>query len=243
MELKKSLFKKRFSILQVDTRDHAFSLLDQGECFLVFLELALPEQGGALLMEEIYQAYPDIPIVLVTTEESLDAAIRAIRCNVLDYIIKPADQAMLLLLVERAYSRYAYRREKEKIIQILETSIESLKHLYGVSPQVYHKREETEMTDSTIVDLERGVLIKDGAETALTQVERSLLFHFIENPGRVFSVDEVWHHLYKEPPGEGHDPRHLVRTNVSRLRKKLKLVNNDKDWVINVRGEGYTFEP
>ena len=39
--------------------------LEHGECFMVVFELELPDQGGALLMEEICRAYHDIPIAIV----------------------------------------------------------------------------------------------------------------------------------------------------------------------------------
>lgn len=86
-------------------------------------------------------------------------------------------------------------------------------------------------------DLRRVTL--DGTELTLTPKEFDLLWFLAENPGRVFTreqlLEQVWGYSYL---GDGR----TVDTLVKRLRKKLKPGGKDQ-LIATVWGVGYKFQP
>ena len=82
----------------------------------------------------------------------------------------------------------------------------------------------------------REVTVNDQS-VDLTPTQMRLLQVLMEQPGRVFSTDElldlVWDY-------EQYDP-HLVETHISNLRNRIEDVPKDPQRIITVRSFGYKF--
>jgi DNA-binding response OmpR family regulator len=83
----------------------------------------------------------------------------------------------------------------------------------------------------------RHVTVK-GKTVDLTAKEFDLLYHFAQQPGRVFTssqlLDRVW--------GYGHDGcEHTVNSHINRLRAKIEANPAQPRYVLTVWGVGYKF--
>jgi DNA-binding response OmpR family regulator len=72
----------------------------------------------------------------------------------------------------------------------------------------------------------------------LSPTEFKLLRHFMSNPGRVLTQEEILEGVWGYDVEVGGD---LVKLNVSRLRRKLQGDGATRDFIQTVPGVGYLF--
>ncbi|MEM1068670.1 MAG: response regulator, partial [Planctomycetota bacterium] len=73
-----------------------------GEGFdLILTDWNMPRMNGLEFVEAIRKAGHKVPIVMITTETEKEQVVRAIQAGVNDYLVKPFDQEMLQLKLER----------------------------------------------------------------------------------------------------------------------------------------------
>src|ERR1043165_6366264 len=78
----------------------------------VISDLSMAEMDGLALCEQILAKRPGIPVIVVTGQGSMEAAIGAIRVGAYDFITKPVDPKLLGLSVARAIQ---HRRLKDEV--------------------------------------------------------------------------------------------------------------------------------
>jgi two-component system response regulator AtoC len=69
----------------------------------VFLDVKMPEMGGIEALERIRKTNKSIPVILVTSSSSRDAAVEAIAKGASDFILKPFEWSELRLKIEKVY--------------------------------------------------------------------------------------------------------------------------------------------
>ncbi|MBO4931146.1 MAG: winged helix-turn-helix transcriptional regulator, partial [Clostridia bacterium] len=79
----------------------------------------------------------------------------------------------------------------------------------------------------------------DGDEVALTPLEYSILRLFLQNPGKVFSISEIYRQVWRDTPlgNEGSVPVHIRH-----LREKLEINPSEPRYIKVVWGQGYKLE-
>lgn len=78
-----------------------------------------------------------------------------------------------------------------------------------------------------------------GKELALTRKEFDMLTFFAQHPEQVFSVEQLYEHIWNMDFGVNGDD--TVRVHIKTLRRKL--VQTGKKYIYNVWGSGYKFVP
>ena len=149
-----------------------------------------------------------LPIIMLTAKEEEEDRVRGLDCGADDYITKPFSPAELIARIKALL-----RRSSSSADQILE------------------------FEDIKIVTNQHKVY-RGEARVRLGPLEYKLLKHFLENPGRVFSreqlLDSVWGHgIYVE--------QRTVDTHIRRLRKAVNL-NGKKNLIRTIRATGYSID-
>jgi two-component system alkaline phosphatase synthesis response regulator PhoP len=94
--------------------------------------------------------------------------------------------------------------------------------------------------DDVRVDLNARTVTKAGQSVDLTAQELKLLIHFVGNPGRAFSRDE----LLAAAWGYGYEgTTRTVDNFVSQLRGRFEIKPEEPRHFVTVRGMGYRFDP
>jgi DNA-binding NarL/FixJ family response regulator len=95
----------------------------------VLLDLAMPRMDGFAFMEKVRRSHPDLPIIIHTTDVSLDNILRAQRFRIDGFLVKPAFQKDIIKKLEEAM------RSKGRALPVLESQvvetrvrIEQIKH-------------------------------------------------------------------------------------------------------------------
>jgi DNA-binding NtrC family response regulator len=115
---------KRISVC-LDGRD-VEPLVSREEFDLILLDLHLPHVSGQVLLQNIHEKYPDLPIVIITIEDTVDVAVECMKAGAFDFLLKPVSESRLLPVVRHASK---IRELQNRVIQLEKQSqIWELKH-------------------------------------------------------------------------------------------------------------------
>ena len=88
-----------------------------------------------------------------------------------------------------------------------------------------------------VIDPETRQAFLKGKELKTTRKEFDLLFWLASNPGRVFTREQLYDHVWENQSAYNVDS--VIRTHISSLKQKLS--ETDKEYIKNVWGVGYRF--
>ena len=148
----------------------------------------------------------DLSVLFLSAREEDDARLRGLGLGADDYITKPFLPQELLLRL-RAVLRRVYR-EEPAVARLGETEI----------------------------DWGKGVVRRQGRETALTAKEFALLKTLWEARGNIVTIDALCAALW-EGPLVGYENTLMVH--IRRLREKVEAEPSRPQWLLTVRGLGY----
>jgi DNA-binding response OmpR family regulator len=101
----------------------------QAEAFdLVMTDLVMPEIDGFQVMAYLQDRCPGTVLVAITGYPSTESAIQALRRGAYDYIAKPFDVDLLLVIVKRALEKARLQRAHSYYVGELEQIVEERTH-------------------------------------------------------------------------------------------------------------------
>jgi DNA-binding NtrC family response regulator len=122
--------------LEVEWRTSAMDALElvaERDYDVILSDLGMEQLGGAELCVRVLAVRPDVPVVVVTGDTSLDAAVAAIRAGAYDFITKPVDTKLLSLVVARAIQHGRLRQEVKRLRRTV-VDTQRFGRLLGESP-------------------------------------------------------------------------------------------------------------
>jgi len=190
--------------------ESAIEIFNRHPSDVVLIDIMLPGIDGFELCRTI-RRNSDVPIVMVTARADTHDVVAGLEAGADDYLTKP----------------FAPKELSARIRALL-------RRVRPVSPA--HAR--LLFGDLEIVP-DEGKVNLGGSEVHLTKTEFRLLCELAQNPGRVFSreelLDKVWGYDYF---GDGR----LVDVHVRRLRTKVEGDPANPRHVVTVRGLGYRLQ-
>ena len=209
--LKTFFEKKNFNVEIVKDGEDALFQAESMKPDVVLLDWMLPNMSGLEICRQIRTA-KDIkktPIIFLTAKGEEEDKLRGLDTGADDYITKPFSQMELLA----------------RINALLRRSNPS-----NLDDELSYKK-------TIIMNLKTHRVKREGKEVRLNPKEFDLLKLFMENPGKVFSrdqlLDKIWGNINVE--------LRTVDVHIRRLRKNIN-VNNTKDLIRTVRSSGYSLD-
>lgn len=233
---------ENYSVDAVGSGEDALEALNEQDYDLLLLDIKMPGISGIEVMRQSRRQAPETKVIILTGHGSLDSAIEALRSGASDYILKPYNSEDILSSIGRALSEKAEKQRKEMLIEQLESSLDQLKDVEGITTPDVPARRVITLPEGIMVDLERREMWRGGERAHLTPTEGKLLSVFLENKGRVMSHKEIVFMVQGYETSEWEAPE-VLRPMISRLRKKLGTFPGVDEWIQNVRGTGYVFDP
>jgi len=174
---------------------------------LVILDLMLPKIDGLTIAKNV-RLKSDCPIIMLTAKDEESDKIIGLELGADDYISKPFSPKEMVARV-KAVMRRAYKGQK------IENEIIKIKNL-----EIYPAKFEVK---------------KGGKKINLTRREFKLLLAFADNPGKMFSRNELMKEIYTIDDEIVFD--RTIDVHIANLRKKI----NDKNQrlIITITGMGY----
>jgi DNA-binding NtrC family response regulator len=78
---------------------------------IVLSDLVMPRMGGLDLLTALHQDDPDVTVVLMTAQGTVETAVAAIKQGAYDYLSKPIDPQRLKILLDQIVDRHDTQRE------------------------------------------------------------------------------------------------------------------------------------
>jgi len=87
----------------------------------VVLDLHMPHLSGMELLNLIVREYPQVPVILATADDDVQAVVECMKLGAFDYLVKPIDSGRLVATVRKAIDMRAMSNELSSLKQHLLT--------------------------------------------------------------------------------------------------------------------------
>src|SRR5215475_466327 len=118
MMLETGLTLNGFQVTLARTGQEALAVAERTEVDAVLSDVYMPDGGGLDLVRALRGGHPNIPIVLMTAQGSVEAAVQAVEAGASDFIGKPFEITAVVELLRRYLDA---RREAEDSAETLES--------------------------------------------------------------------------------------------------------------------------
>lgn len=198
-------------VLMAATASQALELFARQTPDLVLLDIILPDATGWQVCQELLEK-TFLPIIFLSSLDDAEHIARGLDAGTVDYITKPFSQAELMARIEAAL------------------------RWYRPSPEATKERYYDDGYLS--IDLDNQQVSVRGKPVKLSATEYQLLAHLFENAGHVCThlglLRAVWGAAYQEPV-------HYIHNYIRYLRNRIEPNPRKPQYLISVRGRGYSF--
>jgi len=125
--------KNGFKCHLVSSGKEALREIQESEYNVIFLDLSLPDIGGADIIQKIRQMDALAQVIIVTEHQGVKAAAKAVRLGALDYIVKPFNYKILESTLNRAIEHNHTVRNDMAATRLVRSNI-VFPNLISVSP-------------------------------------------------------------------------------------------------------------
>lgn len=108
------LFRRhQFEVAEARGGEEALKLFRQKRYEVVLLDIVLEDMDGVKVLEQLKLLSPEVQVIMMTGNATVENAIASMKLGAYDYLIKPFNLDELFILVERAGELSALKRESE----------------------------------------------------------------------------------------------------------------------------------
>ena len=100
--LKKGLEKKNYLVHTASSAEEALTQLADNQYLVMFSDIFMEETSGLELLEQSRNLFPDLKVVMMTAQDTMNNTIEAMRLGAYDYITKPFDFDEVFRLIDKA---------------------------------------------------------------------------------------------------------------------------------------------
>ena len=154
------LKRKGYEILEAGTAEEGLSLLKDTLIDAVLLDIQLPDGDGLILLPQIKQLQPDLQVVMLTGNGSIESAIEAMKLGAYDYLTKPCNLSELEITLQKALEKQKLLLENTGLRQVVNRQTPELKIVANSASMVtlLEMTRKVAQTDaSVLIEGESGV--------------------------------------------------------------------------------------
>jgi two-component system response regulator HydG len=93
----------------------ALTILDNDDFDVIVTDIAMAEMDGLELCRRVAEGHPGLPVVVITGQGSMEAAVAALRSGAYDFVTKPVDEKLLAPCLARAGQSRVLQREVQRL--------------------------------------------------------------------------------------------------------------------------------
>ncbi|ADK13850.1 MULTISPECIES: response regulator transcription factor [Clostridium] len=212
--LKEHLEKEGYEVNWASSGKEGLEDFKTYEFALVMIDIMLPEMDGFTLCKNIRWINEDIPVVIISAKQTEMDKVKGLKLGADDYITKPFSLIEVSARIEAHLRRYK-KVDRESAVNGI------LKFKNGL----------------IIIPEEKKVTVNE-KEIQMTIKEFELLSLMAQNPNKVFSKEELYHHIWESMDVEGNN---TVTVHIKELREKIGDSSKNPTFIKTVWGVGYKF--
>ena len=201
-----------YNIFKAYDGGEALEVIKEEEIHLIIMDIMMPKMDGTRATLKIREE-KEIPIIMLSAKSEDTDKILGLNIGADDYVTKPFNPLELIARVNsqiRRYTRFSPLKENNDVIKIGAIEL--------------NKRSK--------------VVLRDGEIAKLTPLEFKILSLLMDNPGRVFSIEEIYERVWNEVAFNVD----TVTVHIRRIREKIEINPKEPRYLKVVWGIGYKFE-
>ncbi len=195
--------------------EEAIKVLGEKEIHLLIIDVMMPKLDGIHATLQIREQY-SIPIIMLSAKSEDTDKILGLNVGADDYVAKPFNPLELMARVKSNLRRYT---------KLGSLSIEDKSNVFSIGG--------LRINDDT-----KEVTV-DGEHVRLTPIEYSILLLLVKNPGKVFSIDQIYENIWNEA-AIGAD--NTVAVHIRHIREKIEINPKEPRYLKVVWGVGYKID-
>lgn len=204
-----------YQVYEAYNGKEAVDILNKEEIHLVLMDIMMPVMDGITAMVKIRET-SNVPVILLTAKSEDTDKILGLTVGADDYVTKPFNPVEVQARVKSQLRRYMLLgggapKEEEDVLRI-----------GGI-----------ELNDRT-----KEVTL-DGDAVSLTRTEYEILKLLMQNPGKVYSPNEIYELVWNDNP---YGTENTVAVHIRHLREKVEYNPAEPRHLKVVWGRGYKIE-
>ena len=200
--VKQYLNKNNFLVTTSSSAENATEKISIIKFDLIILDVMMTGKSGLDFIQENKKMI-DTPIILLTAKGETSDIVEGLEIGADDYLAKPFEPKELVLRIKNILNK-TIKKDQKKIIKF----------------------------DNIRIDLNKLLIFKNGNEFKINITEKTILEKMINNPGKIFSREEIGKLINL-------DKERSVDVIITRLRKKIESDPKNPKYLQTLRGAGY----
>lgn len=173
---------------------------------VVLLDMGLPDMDGSDVLQAL-RAWCSVPVIIISARTQEDDKVTALDMGADDYISKPFGTAELMARIRTA-----------------------LRHNQVERPDKIYRAQGLE------IHFGKRLILLDGEEVHLTQIEYQLLTLLAKNSGKVLTYNAIINTIWG-PYADSNNQ--ILRVNMANIRRKIEVNPAQPQYVFTEVGVGY----
>ena len=190
----------------------ALKLLKNNKIHLILIDIMMPNLDGINATRQI-RKISSVPIIMISAKSQDTDKIMGLNVGADDYVTKPFNPLELVARVKSNLRRYVK---------------------LGNIPE-----ENSIVIDGLEINDNKKEVKVDGENVKLTPIEYNILLFLAENRGQVFSIEQIYENVWKEP-FDGYEKKVVVH--ISHIRDKIEINPKEPKYLKIIWGLGYKVE-
>ena len=200
--VKKYLNENNYLVTTADTAENADQKIKLINFDLIILDIMMPGKSGLEFIKENKNKL-ETPIILLTAKGEAIERVEGLEIGADDYLPKPFEPRELILRIQNILNKTKKNNQKRVV------EFESVK-----------------------IDLNKQLILKKNIEYKINNTEKIILEKMINNPGKVFSREDIGLLIDL-------DKERSIDVIITRLRKKIEISPKNPKFLQTIRGSGY----
>ena len=202
-----------YQIFEAYNGEEALEVIKNQEIHLVLMDIMMPKMDGMTAMIKIRE-FSNVPVILLTAKSEDTDKILGLTVGADDYVTKPFNPVEVQARVKSQLRRYM--------------------QLGGGN-----MKQDTLVIGGIELDDRTKEVLLDGEKVALTRTEYDILKLLMENPGKVFSPNQIYEKVWNDNP---YGTENTVAVHIRHLREKIEINPAEPRYLKVVWGRGYKIE-
>ncbi|TQS74242.1 response regulator transcription factor [Ornithinibacillus gellani] len=207
------LVNEGYTVFKAYNGMEAIEVIDHQQIHLIIMDIMMPKMDGKRATMRIREEN-NIPLIMLSAKSEDYDKILGLNLGADDYITKPFNPLELMARVKSQLRRY--------------TTLGSME-----------LRSNVFQTGGLMIEDDSKRVTVDGEDIHLTPVQYKILRLLTANAGRVFSIEEIYEKVWKEP---AFNPENTVTVHIRKIREKIEINPKEPTYLKVVWGVGYKVE-
>lgn len=202
-----------YRVLKAANGLEALQLIEENEVHVIVLDIMMPKMDGISATFKIREQ-KNIPIIMLSAKAEDSDKIHGLSVGADDYVTKPFHPMELVARVKsqlRRYTKLGNYQGQQQVIEI----------------------------DGLVLNKEAKDLSVEGESVKLTPIEFKITELLMTNAGRVFSINEIYERVWKEP---AYNAENIVAVHIRKIREKIEADPKNPRYLKVVWGVGYKID-